>query len=40
MTRGPLILVGSGEFTPAMDDLDREILAGLAKPPARGKTSR
>ncbi len=33
--RGSLILVGSGEFTPAMDDLDREILAGLAKPRAR-----
>jgi cyanophycinase len=31
MTRGPLILVGSGEFTPSMDDLDREILAGIAK---------
>jgi cyanophycinase len=30
VTRGRLILVGSGEFTPAMDDLDREILAGLA----------
>jgi cyanophycinase len=35
MTRGPLILVGSGEFTPAMDNLDREILARLAKPRAR-----
>jgi cyanophycinase len=35
VTRGPLILVGSGEFTVAMDDLDREVLAGLAKPRAR-----
>lgn len=35
MKRGRLILVGSGEFTPAMDDLDREILVGLAKPRAR-----
>jgi cyanophycinase len=35
VTRGRLILVGSGEFTPAMDDLDREILAGFAKPRAR-----
>jgi len=31
MTRGRLILVGSGEFTPAMDDLDREVLAGLGR---------
>jgi cyanophycinase len=31
MTRGPLILVGSGEFTPAMDELDRETLASLGK---------
>ncbi|MEK6207428.1 MAG: Type 1 glutamine amidotransferase-like domain-containing protein [Chloroflexota bacterium] len=35
MTRGPLILVGSGEFTPAMDELDAEILDGLAKPRPR-----
>lgn len=35
MKRGPLILVGSGEFTPAMDGLDREVLAGLAKPRPR-----
>ena len=31
MTRGPLILVGSGEFTPAMDDLDRDVLAAVGK---------
>jgi cyanophycinase len=35
VTRGQLILVGSGEFTPAMDDLDREILAGIPKSRAR-----
>jgi cyanophycinase len=35
MKRGRLILLGSGEFTPAMDELDREILAGIAKPRAR-----
>ena len=35
MKRGRLILVGSGEFTSAMDDLDREILAGIARPRAR-----
>jgi cyanophycinase len=35
VTRGRLILVGSGEFTPAMDDLDREILAGMPKPGGR-----
>ena len=35
MKRGPLILVGSGEFTPAMDDVDREMLARLAKPRPR-----
>jgi len=35
LTRGRLILVGSGEFTPAMDDLDREILDGVGKPRAR-----
>jgi cyanophycinase len=29
MTRGPLVLCGSGEFTPAMADVDRDILAGL-----------
>jgi cyanophycinase len=33
--RGRLILAGSGEFTPAMDDLDREILAGTGKPRPR-----
>ena len=31
MTRGRLILVGSGEFTPAMDELDGEILASLGR---------
>jgi len=35
LKRGRLILAGSGEFTPAMDDLDREILAGIGKPRAR-----
>ena len=35
MSRGRLILVGSGEFTPAMDELDREILRSIAKPHAR-----
>jgi cyanophycinase len=29
MTRGPLVLCGSGEFTPAMADVDRDILADL-----------
>jgi peptidase E len=29
--RGRLILAGSGEFTAAMDDLDREILASIGK---------
>jgi cyanophycinase len=29
MTRGPLILCGSGEFTPAMADIDRAILAEM-----------
>jgi cyanophycinase len=33
--RGRLILAGSGEFTPAMDDLDREILASIRKPRPR-----
>jgi cyanophycinase len=35
LNRGRLILAGSGEFTPAMDGLDREILAGIGKPRAR-----
>ena len=35
MKRGRLILVGSGEFTPAMDELDREILASLGRPKPR-----
>jgi cyanophycinase len=35
LKRGRLILVGSGEFTPAMDEVDREVLAGLDKPRAR-----
>ena len=35
MTRGRLILAGSGEFTPAMDELDREVLAGIGKRRAR-----
>lgn len=29
MTRGRLVLCGSGEFTPAMDDVDRGILADI-----------
>jgi len=35
VSRGRLILAGSGEFTAAMDDLDREILAGIGKPRPR-----
>ena len=35
MTRGRLILVGSGEFTTAMDDVDREILGGIHSDRAR-----
>jgi cyanophycinase len=35
LKRGRLILVGSGEFTPAMDDVDREILAGIGRDRAR-----
>jgi cyanophycinase len=35
LSRGRLILVGSGEFTPAMDDLDREMLATITKPRPR-----
>lgn len=34
MRRGRLVLAGSGEFTPAMDELDRELLATL-RPGAR-----
>lgn len=30
MARGRLVLCGSGEFTPAMDEVDREILDGIA----------
>jgi cyanophycinase len=29
MTRGPLVLCGSGEFTPAMAEVDRAVLAGI-----------
>lgn len=35
MTRGRLVLLGSGEFTPVMDALDAEILAGIARPRPR-----
>ena len=35
MTRGPLILCGSGEFTPAMNEVDRGILAGIGVRRAR-----
>ena len=31
MTRGPLVLCGSGEFTPAMADVDRGILADIGQ---------
>jgi cyanophycinase len=31
MTRGRLILLGSGEFTPVMEAVDREVLAGISK---------
>lgn len=31
MSRGRLVLLGSGEFTPVMDDLDREILGSIPK---------
>ena len=34
MTAGRLVLAGSGEFTPAMNDVDRELLATL-RPHAR-----
>lgn len=34
MIQGELMLAGSGEFTPAMDEVDRELLAGL-RPRAR-----
>lgn len=35
MMRGPLVLCGSGEFTPAMADVDRDILADLGARRAR-----
>jgi cyanophycinase len=35
MTRGPLVLCGSGEFTRAMADVDRGILAGIGSDRAR-----
>ena len=35
MTRGPLVLCGSGEFTPAMTEVDRGILAHIGSHPAR-----
>jgi cyanophycinase len=35
VTRGPLVLCGSGEFTPAMSDVDRGILAGIGSRRAR-----
>src|SRR5438105_4385375 len=28
MSAGPIALVGSGEYTPAMEDVDRELLEG------------
>lgn len=31
MSRGRVVLCGSGEFTPAMDGVDREILDGIGK---------
>jgi cyanophycinase len=35
VTRGPLVLCGSGEFTPAMADVDRSILASIGAERAR-----
>ncbi len=35
MTRGPLVLCGSGEFTRAMADVDRAILADITSRRAR-----
>jgi cyanophycinase len=35
MTRGRVVLLGSGEFTPVMDDVDREILETIPKRRAR-----
>jgi len=35
MTRGRLVLCGSGEFTPAMADVDRGILADIGSRPVR-----
>jgi cyanophycinase len=35
MTRGPLVLCGSGEFTPTMAEVDRAILAGIGPHRAR-----
>ena len=35
MTRGPLVLCGSGEFTPAMAEVDRGILADIGSRRAR-----
>jgi cyanophycinase len=35
VTRGPLVLCGSGEFTPAMADVDRGILANIGQRRAR-----
>jgi len=31
VTRGRIVLLGSGEFTPMMDDVDRELLAAIPK---------
>ncbi len=33
MSAGPLVLAGSGEFTPAMSDIDRELLAPFGPHP-------
>jgi cyanophycinase len=35
MTRGRLLLLGSGEFTTVMDDVDREVLKTIPRRPAR-----
>ena len=35
MSKGPLCLVGSGEYTDAMNDTDRKVLDALAKPQLR-----
>jgi len=38
VTAGQLVLAGSGEFTPAMNEVDRELLATL-RPGARERVA-